>query len=153
MTGFGYGKTKVTPLHMAMIASTIANNGKMMQPRLVKNVVNKDGKIIKESESKVISDVTSVENANYIRDFMVDVVNRGTGTKAYTRTVQIAGKTGTADKKNGATDAWFVGFAPAYQPKLAFAIVIEDSDDTAGITAAPIAGELIKNIVNDVNLN
>ena len=153
MTGFGYGKTKVTPLHMAMIASTIANNGKMMQPRLVKNVVNKDGKIIKESESKVISDVTSVENANYIRDFMVDVVNRGTGTNAYTRTVQIAGKTGTADKKNGATDAWFVGFAPAYQPKLAFAIVIEDSDDTAGITAAPIAGELITSIVNNVNLN
>lgn len=84
---------------------------------------------------------------------MVDVVNRGTGTKAYTRTVQIAGKTGTADKKNGATDAWFVGFAPAYQPKLAFAIVIEDSDDTAGITAAPIAGELITSIVNNVNLN
>lgn len=153
MTGFGYGKTEVTPLHMAMIASSIANGGKMMQPRLVLNVVDKDGKEIKKSENKVLSEVTSEENANAIRDFMVDVVNRGTGTEAYIQAAQIAGKTGTADRDAGATDAWFVGFAPAYDPKLAFAIVLEDSNETGGESAAPIAGQLINRIVNNINLD
>lgn len=153
MTGFGYGKTRVTPLHMAMIASTIANNGKMMQPRLVRNVVNKDGKVVKESKSEVLSDVTSSDIANTIRDYMVDVVNYGTANKAYLQSVQIAGKSGTVDKKGGGVDVWFVGFAPAYDPKLAFAIVIEDSDELSGEVAVPIGGEMIDDIINSVNLN
>lgn len=153
MTGFGYGKTRVTPLHMAMIASTIANDGKMMQPRLVRNVVNKDGKIIKESKSEVLSDVTSSDIANTIRDYMVDVVNYGTANKAYLQSVQIAGKSGTVDKKGGGVDVWFVGFAPAYDPKLAFAIVVEDSDEIAGEVPVPIGGQMINSIINNVNLN
>ncbi|WP_229771178.1 MULTISPECIES: peptidoglycan D,D-transpeptidase FtsI family protein [Anaerococcus] len=153
MTGFGYGKTQVTPLHMAMIASAIANNGKMMQPRLVNNVVDKDGKEIKKSESEVLSQATSEENANTIRDYMVDVVNRGTGTGAYIQSVQIAGKTGTADRDDGATDAWFVGFAPAYDPKIAFAVVLENTSSTGGEIAAPLAGQLVNSIVNNVNLD
>lgn len=153
MTGFGYGKTRVTPLHMAMIASTIANDGKMMQPRLVRNVVNKDGKVVKESKSEVLSDVTSSDIANTIRDYMVDVVNYGTANKAYLQSVQIAGKSGTVDKKGGGVDVWFVGFAPAYDPKLAFAIVVEDSDEIAGGVAVPIGGEMINSIINNVNLN
>lgn len=152
MTGFGYGKTRVTPLHMAMIASTIANDGKMMQPRLVKNVVNKDGKIIKESKSEVLSDATSSEIANKIRDYMVDVVNYGTASRAYLQSIQIAGKSGTVDKKGGGVDVWFVGFAPAYDPKLAFAIVIEDSDSLSGEVAVPIGGEMINSIINNVNI-
>ena len=152
MTGFGYGKTKVTPLHMAMIASTIANDGKMMQPRLVRNVVNKDGKVIKESKSEVISDVTSTEIANTIRDYMVDVVNYGTAKSAYLQSIQIAGKSGTVDKKGGGIDVWFVGFAPAYDPKLAFAIVVEDSDEVAGEVAVPIGGRMINDIINNVNI-
>lgn len=153
MTGFGYGKTRVTPLHMAMIASTIANDGKMMQPRLVRNVVNKDGKIIKESKSEVLSDVTSSDIANTIRDYMVDVVNYGTANKAYLQSVQIAGKSGTVDKKGGGVDVWFIGFAPAYDPKLAFAIVVEDSDEIAGEVPVPIGGQMINSIINNVNLN
>lgn len=153
MTGFGYGKTRVTPLHMAMIASTIANEGKMMQPRLVRNVVNKDGKVIKESKSEVLSDVTSSDIANTIRDYMVDVVNYGTANKAYLQSVQIAGKSGTVDKKGGGVDVWFIGFAPAYDPKLAFAIVVEDSDEIAGEVPVPIGGEMINSIINNVNLN
>ncbi|MBS4888437.1 MAG: penicillin-binding protein 2 [Anaerococcus vaginalis] len=153
MTGFGYGKTRVTPLHMAMISSTIANNGKMMQPRLVKNVVNKDGKIIKESKNEVLSDVTSSEIANKIRDYMVDVVNYGTAKGAYLQSVQIAGKSGTVDKEGGGVDMWFVGFAPAYDPKIAFSIVIEDADSLSGEVAVPIGGQMVNSIINNVNLN
>ena len=150
MTGFGYGKTQITPLHMAMITSAIANEGKMMQPRLVTKVVDKDGKIIEEKEDKVLSEVTSVENANYIRDMMVSVVNEGTGTSAYLDSVQIAGKTGTADKENNLLDAWFVGFAPAYDPDIVIALVVEDSDDTGGVVAAPIARDILSSIYQTI---
>ncbi len=150
VTGFGYGKTQITPLHMAMITSAIANEGKMMQPRLVTKVVDKDGKIIEEKKEKVLSEVTSVENANIIRDMMVSVVNEGTGTSAYLDSVQIAGKTGTADKENNLLDAWFVGFAPAYDPDIAIALVVEDSDDTGGVVAAPIARDIISAIYQTI---
>ncbi len=150
MSGFGYGKTQITPLHMAMITSAIANEGKMMQPRLVTKVVDKDGKIIEEKEDKVLSEVTSVENANYIRDMMVSVVNEGTGTSAYLDSVQIAGKTGTADKENNMLDAWFVGFAPAYDPDIVIALVVEDSDDTGGVVAAPIARDILSSIYQTI---
>lgn len=150
MTGFGYGKTQITPLHMSMITSAIANEGKMMQPRLVTKVVDKDGKIVEEKKEKVLSEVTSVENANIIRDMMVSVVNEGTGTSAYLDSVQIAGKTGTADKENNLLDAWFVGFAPAYDPDIAIALVVEDSDDTGGVVAAPIARDIISAIYQTI---
>ncbi|WP_306484285.1 penicillin-binding protein 2 [Anaerococcus sp.] len=150
MTGFGYGKTQITPLHMAMITSAIANEGKMMQPRLVSKVVDKDGKIIEEKKDKVLSEVTSVENANYIRDLMVSVVNEGTGTSAYLDSIQIAGKTGTADKENNLLDAWFVGFAPAYDPDIVIALVVEDSDDTGGVVAAPIARDILSTIYQTI---
>ena len=153
MTGFGYGKSQITPLHMAMITSAIANNGKMMQPRLVKKIVDKDGKVVSERKAKVLSEVTSPDTANIIRDMMVAVVNYGTGTSAYLDSVQIAGKTGTADKENGLLDAWFVGFAPAYDPNLAIALVVEDSEDTGGVAAAPIARDIIREIYQNVNIN
>lgn len=153
MTGFGYGKTEITPLHMAMISSSIANEGIMMKPRLVKKVFDEEGKIIEEKKVEELSEVASAYDANYIRDLMVAVVNEGTGTQAYLDSVQIAGKTGTADKNDGLLDAWFVGFAPAYDPKLAIALVVEDSDDTGGETAAPIARDIISDIYENINLD
>lgn len=153
MTGFGYGKTQVTPLHMAMVTSAIANDGKMMSPILVKSVVNKDGKIIEEKQPEVLSDVISSENAQEIRDLMVGVINEGTGKTAFQSGVQIAGKTGTADTENGSTDAWFVGFAPAYDPKIAIAIILENDGSTGGQSAAPIGGALIRDITYSINLN
>ncbi len=153
MTGFGYGKSQVTPLHMAMVTSTIANGGLMMQPRLVDSIANKDGDTIFKSKEKLLSDVTGGVKANTLRDYMVDVVNEGTGTGAYINGIQVAGKTGTTDKDNGFIDAWFVGFAPAYDPKIAVAIVVENSADTGGVTVAPIARNLILDIFNQVNLD
>lgn len=81
---------------------------------------------------------------------MVSVVNEGTGTSAYLDSVQIAGKTGTADKENNLLDAWFVGFAPAYDPDLAIALVVEDSDDTGAVVPAPIARDIISEIYQTI---
>lgn len=153
MTGFGYGKTQITPLHMAMISSAIANDGVMMQPRLVDKITNKDGDTIFEAKNEVLSKATSEKTANTIRDFMLEVVNSGTGSKAYLDGIQLAGKTGTADKADGNVDAWFVGFAPAYEPKIAFALVIEDSQGTGGEIAAPLARDIVRDIFNTVSFN
>lgn len=153
MTGFGYGKTQATPLHMAMVASTIANDGIMMQPKLVKSITDKEERNIYKAKDEKLSIVTSKTNANNIRDMMVDVVNEGTGKAAYISGIQVAGKTGTTDKSNGSIDAWFVGFAPAYDPQIAVAIVVEDAADTGGVTVAPIARNLLVDIFNQVNLD
>lgn len=144
MTGFGYGKTTVTPLHMAMVASTIANGGKMMQPRLVLNVKDKDGKILKTSKEEVLSEVTTADTANKIKDAMIGVVNEGSGQAAYNPYLTIAGKTGTADTENDSTDAWFIGFAVDRQTTLAIAVVVENDGRTGGEVAAPIAGPLLR---------
>ena len=153
MTGFGYGKTQITPLHMAMITSAIANDGVMMRPRLVDKITNKENSLVFEAEDEILSRATSQKTANTIRDMMVEVVNSGTGTNAYLDWVQLAGKTGTADKADGNVDAWFVGFAPAYEPKIAFALVIEDSQGTGGEVAAPIARNIVRDIFNTISFN
>lgn len=153
MTGFGYGKTQITPLHMAMITSAIANDGVMMRPRLVDKITNKEKEVIFEADDEVLSKATSEKTANTIRDMMVEVVNSGTGTNAYLNWVQLAGKTGTADKADGNVDAWFVGFAPAYEPKIAFALVIEDSQGTGGEVAAPLARNIVRDIFNTISFN
>lgn len=153
MTGFGYGKTQMTPLHMAMISSAIANDGVMMRPRLVDKITNKENNIVFEAEDEILSRATSEKTANTIRDMMVEVVNSGTGTNAYIDWVQLAGKTGTADKADGNVDAWFVGFAPAYEPKIAFALVIEDSQGTGGETAAPLARNIVRDIFNTISFD
>lgn len=153
MTGFGYGKTQITPLHMAMITSAIANDGIMMKPRLVDKITNKEKDVVYESENEILSKATSEDTANTIRDMMVEVVNSGTGTSAYLNWVQLAGKTGTADKADGNVDAWFVGFAPAYEPKIAFALVIEDSQGTGGEVAAPLARNIVRDIFNTISFN
>ena len=153
MTGFGYGKTQVTPLHMAMMTSAIANNGLMMKPRLVDKITNKEGETIYQSEDEILSKATSEKTANEIRDMMVEVVNNGTGRQAFIDWVQGAGKTGTADKADGYVDSWFVGFAPAYEAKIAFSIVIEDSQGTGGEVAAPIARNIIRDIFNQISFD
>lgn len=153
MTGFGYGKTQITPLHMAMVTSAIANDGVMMRPRLVDKITNKEKEVIFEADNEILSKATSEKTANAIRDMMVEVVNSGTGTSAYLNWVQLAGKTGTADKADGKVDAWFVGFAPAYEPKIAFALVVEDSQGTGGEVAAPLARNIVRDIFNTISFN
>ena len=143
----------MTPLHMAMITSAIANEGVMLKPRLVNKITDKEKKTVYEAEDEVLSKVTSKDTAEKIREMMIGVVNEGTGKKAYLDSTQIAGKTGTADKSDGNLDAWFVGFAPAYEPKLAIALLVEDSQGTGGDIAAPIARNIIRDIINTISLD
>lgn len=147
-TAIGQGKTLVTPLNMALMTSAIANDGEMVKPILVKEVKDHDGEVIKKNARKIISTVTSSQSASELKGMMTEVVRRGTGTNASIRNVSVAGKTGTAENETDKTHAWFVGFAPVENPKLAVAVMLENSGSTGGSAAAPIARDIIIDAMN-----
>lgn len=150
-SAMGQGNVESTPLNMALVASTIANDGKMVKPILVKEIESKSGSTIRKAETEIMSEVLSPEVSNTIKDMMIDVVNKGSGTNAYIKGIQVAGKTGTAENATGKNHAWFVGFMPAKDPKLAVAVVLQEEDDWGGTAAAPIARDLL--IYANRNLN
>lgn len=146
--GIGQGKLLVTPLHMAMITSCIANNGVMMSPILVNQVMSTQGKKMKNSVPETLYKVMSPKTALEVKNMMKEVVVSGTGKSAAIKGVHVAGKTGTAeneitDKQKNKEHAWFIGFAPAEDPKIAVAVILEYSGSTGGKTAAPIAQKIM----------
>lgn len=150
-TSIGQGKVLVTPLNMALIASGIANKGDIMKPVLVKEVISKDGKVIDSFEAEVISRATDIFTANELKNMMVDVVNVGTGKNAKIKDIRVAGKTGTAENPSGNDHAWFIGFAPAEDPKIAIAVILEEEGSTGGQKAAPIARNIMVEALNTIN--
>jgi peptidoglycan glycosyltransferase len=138
----GQEQLQVTPLSMAMIAQTIANDGKMMKPYVVDSVTDFNGTIIKQADPEEWRTPISSETAGEMKQMMIKVVNEGTGTRAKTDKVQIAAKTGTAEIDGRGPNAWFVGFAPAGNPKVAIAVVVEDADTGGGISG-PVARDTI----------
>jgi peptidoglycan glycosyltransferase len=146
----GQGKVLVTPLNMVMIASGIANKGEIVKPILVREAIAPDGSIVESNYSQVLSKATDVFTANEIKNMMVEVVNRGTGTNARIKDIRVAGKTGTAENSSGKTHAWFTGFAPADDPKIAVVVVLEKDGTTGGKTAAPIARNIMIEALNTI---
>lgn len=145
----GQGKILVTPLHMAMIASCIANKGVMMKPIMVTKVTSPDGKEIKSWGPEKLFDGISEDAAEKVEKMMVNVVKEGTGKNASISGVSVAGKTGTAENELTAKDknkvhAWFIGFAPAENPKVAVAVLVEYCGSSGGTVSAPIAGKLME---------
>ncbi|HHV39043.1 MAG TPA: penicillin-binding protein A [Tepidimicrobium sp.] len=146
----GQGKVLVTPLNMALIASGIANKGEILQPILVKEAISPDGEIVRINEAKKISDGIDIFTANEIKNMMVEVVERGTGTNGKIQNIRVAGKTGTAENPSGKSHAWFIGFAPADDPKIAVAVILEEDGSTGGRTAAPIARNIMIEALNTI---
>ena len=129
-TAIGQGKTLVTPLHMAMITSAIANGGVMMEPYICEEITSYSGKVKSTKTPESIAQVFSSENADKLKEMMVSVVEGGTGAPAKVSGIIIAGKTGTAENASGADHGWFIAMAPADNPKIAMAIVTENTDGT-----------------------
>ena len=118
-TAIGQGRTGVTPLYMAMLASAVANEGRMMQPYIVDHVIYPNGEEAKHTVPKKLMDICSAEEAALLKESMLAVVDYGTGTAAGISGVSVAGKTGTAENATGNDHSWFIGFAPAEDPKVA----------------------------------
>ncbi len=126
-TAIGQGKTIATPLNMALVTSAVANGGLLMKPYIVDRVETPDGSVKEKYYPKALGQVIAPSIAEEISEMMVECVKTGTGAPAALKTIQAAGKTGTAQNPAGDDHSWFVGFAPAEKPKIAFAIVLENS--------------------------
>jgi peptidoglycan glycosyltransferase len=139
---FGQGEVVSTPLLMALAAAAVANGGKIMKPYLVSQVLDYHQNMLRETKPQVWLQPLSSQTAAAVRDLMVQVVKNGTGTAAAIGGVQVAGKTGTAEVANGEPHAWFAAFAPAENPQIVVAVLVENAG-TGGSVAAPIARQVI----------
>lgn len=149
-TAVGQGKLLATPLEMALVASSIANGGAMQKPFLVKEVRSKSGYVVERTEPVVWKTPIDSDVADALSKMMDHVVEEGTGQAAAIHGVVVAGKTGTAQlSEKGKSNAWFVGFAPADAPKIAVAVLVEQSTGTGGRVAAPIAKKVMQAVVNE----
>jgi len=142
-SSIGQQDVQLTPMQGAMIASAIANDGTLMKPYLVSEVQAPDLTVIDKTDPEELGQPVSTEVANQLTEMMVSVVENGTGRRAQIDGVQVAGKTGTAE--NAADDhSWFIGFAPADDPKIAVAVFIRNGGRTGGDISAPIAKSVIE---------
>ncbi len=140
---FGQGQDLATPLQMALVAAAIANDGTLMQPYLVDQVQDYNGREVERTSQKRLSEVVSSATAETLTQMMVQVVEEGTGTAAQIEGVRVAGKTGTAEVEGAEPHAWFICFAPADDPKIAVAVIVENGGE-GGVTAAPIARRVLE---------
>jgi peptidoglycan glycosyltransferase len=141
--GIGQGNLLVTPLQMAMVAQTVGNGGVRMEPYLVKEVVDEDGRTIEEAEPEEAEKVMSEGSAKALTAMMRNVVKEGTGTAAALEGVELAGKTGTAelDIQKRINNPWFIGFTDEF----AIAVMMERRvAETGGVHAAPIAKQVLE---------
>ncbi|MBQ5413469.1 MAG: cell division protein FtsI, partial [Schwartzia sp.] len=140
--GIGQSKLLVTPMAMAMLAEGFVNEGKIMKPYLVDEIISPKG--IRTSKTMPTAWKGSIpkSEAKIINSYMEAVVREGTGTAAYVDGVRVTGKTGTAENASGSDHAWFIGTAVIKGKKTAFAVLIENGGG-GGSVAAPIVRDLI----------
>jgi penicillin-binding protein 2 len=146
--GIGQGFLTATPIQMVRVTAAVANGGKLLRPRVVREVRDASNNIIKANEPDIESQIAiSAENFAIMREAMTQAVTWGTAKDGAVRGVQVAGKTGTAEFgqrfANGQyeTHAWFSGFAPAEDPQVAVTVFLERG--VGAIHAAPLASKIL----------
>ncbi|HET9522489.1 MAG TPA: penicillin-binding transpeptidase domain-containing protein, partial [Candidatus Limnocylindrales bacterium] len=149
---YGQAETFVTPLQMALVAATVANGGELMRPHLVTELTGKDGtrSIAPRSIGRIISDA----DADAITEAMIEAVEGDLGRRftpgAKVPGILTAGKSGTAELGGkGEPHSWFIGFAPADNPEIAIAVLVERGG-RGGERAAPLAGSLLETYFDSV---
>jgi peptidoglycan glycosyltransferase len=144
----GQDKLTVTPLQMAMVASAVANGGKLMKPHIADRVVDRDGRTVRRIAPGEMSQVMSADTASKVGAMMDQVVKEGTGTAAALQGIDVAGKTGTAEVGHGCPNQlWFIAFAPAQDPRVAIAATVECGTGFGGTVAAPIAKAVMQELL------
>ena len=138
-SAIGQFDVRATPLQMAMVAAGIANQGVVMKPYIVESIQSPELETLKQTEPEEFNRAISAETADQVTQLMVDTVNIGTASPGAIAGVQVAGKTGTAQSGIASVPpyAWFVSFAPAQDPEVAVAVVIQAAE---GIDRGEIAG-------------
>ncbi|MBA3267432.1 MAG: penicillin-binding protein 2 [Acidimicrobiia bacterium] len=147
-SAIGQQDVAATPLQMALVAAGIANDGVVMTPHVMGEIRDSEGRVVETYEPEPWTTAVPADVANTTRDMMVGVVEGGTGVLAQIPGVAVAGKTGTAQTGRDTSHVWFIAFAPADDPKVAVAVVLQDqpnvNEATGGTLAAPIAKAVIE---------
>ncbi len=147
-SAIGQQDVTATPLQMALVAAGIANNGVVMTPHVLGDVRDTDGNVVQRFDPKPWLTAVPPDVARQVRDMMIGVVERGTGTNARIPGVSVAGKTGTAQTGANKSDVWFIAFAPADAPRVAVAVMLENQPNadeaTGGALAAPVAQAVLR---------
>lgn len=140
-TAIGQGDTQVSPLHMAMLAAAVSNDGVMMESYIVDSIIRENGSTVKSYKAAEYGSVMSKKEAQALQSMMEEVVNSGTGTALSGQSYHAAGKTGSAEfgTVKGQSHAWFVGYGSkeSYQD-IAIAVLVENGG-AGSSTAAPVA--------------
>ncbi|TDT63723.1 peptidoglycan D,D-transpeptidase FtsI family protein [Fonticella tunisiensis] len=143
-SAIGQGEVTASPLQMALVASSIANDGVMMKPYVVKEIKDRYDVSLYQAKPEKLTSPVSKDVADKIKGYMEEVVKEGTGKNARISGIKIAGKTGTAEVgENQEPHSWFVGFAPVENPQIAFAVIVENGG-AGGKRAAEIAREVMR---------
>ncbi len=154
LSAFGQSSVRVTPLQMAMVSAGVANGGIVMEPTLVESVTSPDLRVLDELTPTEFGRAMSEQNAITLAQLMVAGVNNGAASNASIDGVEVAGKTGTAENGDGEPyTLWFTGFAPANDPRVAVAVVIQNGggigqDGTGNGLAAPIARAVMEAVLS-----
>ncbi|MBA2505510.1 MAG: penicillin-binding protein 2 [Thermoleophilaceae bacterium] len=142
----GQERLNVTPLQMAMVASAVANDGVLMEPRLVERITRPDGRLAERIKPTRDERVMKSSTSRDVTEMMTRVVDEGSGTAAALEGIKVAGKTGTAERGDS-NQAWFIAFAPVAKPKYAIAVTIERTQGTGGEEAAPLAKQVLTTLL------
>lgn len=141
-TAIGQGNTLVSPMHMALITSAIANDGLLMKPYLIDKVTNAGGDTIRTTEPTDYKRLMTSNEAALLGKLMEGVVQNGTASALNGRGYTVAGKTGSAEyDENGSSHSWFIGYSNVDKPDLVVAIIVEGGG-TGSEAAVPIAADL-----------
>ncbi len=148
---FGQG-ISCTPLQMINAFCAVINGGNLMQPYLVKELVDDDGNVVRSTEPKVVRQVISEETSATMRDMLFKVVDKGTGSRAKIEGYKVGGKTGTSEKyRDGKYVASFIGFAPVDNPQIALLVILDEPKEysyTGGVVAGPVFQAIMSEMLN-----
>ncbi len=155
-SGIGQFEVQATPLQMAMVSAAIANGGTVMRPYLVDGVLTPELERLPQTDPEELSSAISSSTADVLTDLMVETVSNGTASPAAIPGYDVAGKTGTAQSgvDEVAPYAWFTSFAPAEDPEVAVAVMIESAPGTergeiaGGALGGPIAKAVMEAVID-----
>ncbi len=151
-SGIGQFEVSTTPLQMAMVAGGVANDGDVMKPYLIKSVRSPSLSVLEAPKPEKFGQAMSAKNAGKLKQMMISTVEQGTATSAQIGGVEVGAKTGTAQSTTDRPPyAWFVAFAPAEDPKVAVAVVVESSSTARDeIAGGRLAGPIARSVMEAV---
>jgi len=147
--GIGQGDVFTTPLQLALVGAAVANDGQIMKPHVMAEITDAEGGTVRTFDDETWKTAMAAGTAETVKGMMVSVVQAGTGQAAQIPGVTVAGKTGTAQNEITSPHSWFVGFAPAEDPQVVVAVLVEGGgsaggDATGGRVAAPLARQMME---------